>query len=279
MNANRLAELWQRHKRILLELFVLSNLAFLVLDIYLAHSINRFRQPAEWIPFWFSIGATVLLAVGLVARSRHPAVQHWVGIAVGYAAILVGIWGLVLHLDSQFFERWTIESLVYTAPFMAPLSYAGIGFLLLVNRTVDAQSAEWGIWVTFFALGGFVGNFILSLADHAQNGFFLISEWIPVVSSAFAVSFLGLALRDRRRGFLLVCLAVLGVQAIVGVVGFYLHISAGLHGESSSLFENFIYGAPILAPMLFADLFALGALGIADGLLRDDATAVDPQVA
>ena len=81
MHASRLAELWRRHKTLVLELFVLSNLAFLVLDIYLAHSINRFRHPAEWVPFWFSIGASLLLTVGLLARSKNPAVHRWLGMA------------------------------------------------------------------------------------------------------------------------------------------------------------------------------------------------------
>ena len=40
---------------VLLEVFVFANFAFLSLDIYLAHSINRFRHWAEWIPLVFSI--------------------------------------------------------------------------------------------------------------------------------------------------------------------------------------------------------------------------------
>ena len=40
------------------------------------------------------------------------------------------------------------------------------------------------------ALGGFFGNFVLSLTDHAANGFFARTEWIPVISSAFATGFL-----------------------------------------------------------------------------------------
>ena len=51
----------RRHglRPLLLEVFVASNFAFLTLDIYLAHSVNRFRHPAEWIPFWFSVVAAV----------------------------------------------------------------------------------------------------------------------------------------------------------------------------------------------------------------------------
>ncbi|MDE0829030.1 MAG: hypothetical protein OSB03_07505 [Vicinamibacterales bacterium] len=41
---------WDRHKAAILEAFVLSNFAFLILDVYLAHLVNRFRHPAEWMP-------------------------------------------------------------------------------------------------------------------------------------------------------------------------------------------------------------------------------------
>ena len=32
-----------------------------------------------------------------------------------------------------------------------------------MNRMVDAERTEWGQWVVFLALGGFVGNLALSL--------------------------------------------------------------------------------------------------------------------
>ena len=42
-----------RYKSSLLEGFVAANFAFLVLDVFLAHSVNSFRHAAEWIPFCF----------------------------------------------------------------------------------------------------------------------------------------------------------------------------------------------------------------------------------
>lgn len=266
----RWAASWERHKSLVLELFVLSNFAFLTLDIYLAHSVNRFRHPAEWIPFWFSAVAAAALVPCVFQqwKGRGGGASRLVGLCVGYFSIAVGIVGLIYHLDSQFFNLWTLKSLVYTAPFSAPLCYAGLGFLLILNRMVDHHDREWSQWVTFFALGGFVGNFVLSLADHAQNGFFHLSEWIPVGASAFAIGFLFVALGERDRRFYLLCLAVLVLQALVGVLGFYLHLDSSVNSYSSSLFENFVHGAPILAPMLFADIFLLGAIGIGEGLLR-----------
>ena len=64
--------------------------------------------------------------------------------------------------------------------------HTGLGLLLIANRMVDSQSPEWAYWILLLALGGFVGNFVFSLTDHAQNGFFHPIEWVPVVSSALA---------------------------------------------------------------------------------------------
>ena len=58
---------------LIVELFALSNLAFLALDIYVAHSMNAFRHAAEWIPFVFSLVASVALVVGLLLPATgHP---------------------------------------------------------------------------------------------------------------------------------------------------------------------------------------------------------------
>src|SRR5208283_807538 len=115
----------------------------------------------------------------------YAAVWRDLGHLVGWSAVGIGLVGVILHLDSRFFEERTIQSLVYAAPFAAPLAYTGLGLLLILNRMVPADSAEWAYWVLLLALGGFAGNFVFSLTDHAQNGFFHATEWIPVISSAF----------------------------------------------------------------------------------------------
>lgn len=248
----------------LLEGFVLGNFAFLVLDVYLAHSVNSFRHDAEWIPLAFSVAATALLGVAL-ARDRWAARGPWahrVGLVIGLGSVALGVAGVGYHLQSQFFSQLTIRSLVYTAPFAAPLAYCGLGFLLLVNRMVPQQGDEWGRWVVFFALGGFFGVFVLALCDHAQNGFFYPSEWWPVISSALAGGFLAVSLFDRRPPFLRICFGVLSLQAAVGLAGFYFHLAADVNGLSASLFENFVHGAPVFAPLLFVDLGLLAAMGL-----------------
>jgi hypothetical protein len=148
------------------------------------------------------------------------------------------------------------------------LAYTGLGLLLVMNRMVDRQSEEWPRWVLLMGLGGVVGNFVFSLTDHAQNGFFHKTEWIPVVSSALAIGFLTTVyITPVTRRFLVLCAIVLLIQAAIGVLGFVLHSLANLRGPSPSPFDNFVFGAPALAPMLLPNLTLLCGIGL--WVLRD----------
>jgi hypothetical protein len=268
---------WYGDHRLWVEAFVLVNLAFLSLDIYLAHSVNQFRRWPEYIPLYFSLAAPAVLLVGLLAGEWGGYRAAWrdLGYLVGWAAVGIGLAGVVLHLDSRFFYDRTIKSLVYAAPFAAPLAYTGLGLLLLMNRMVASDSPEWPRWVLLLTLGGFFGNFVFSLTDHAQNGFFHWTEWIPVVSSAFAVGFLAAPLFTAvGRRFLWLCAAVMFVQGAVGLLGFYFHIAANLHGPAPRLWDNFIFGAPALAPLLFPNLVLLAYIGL--WVLREQPPAKEP---
>ena len=110
-----LADLRRDHQ-LWVELFALLNLGGLAADIFLAHSQNQFRRESEYVPLVFSILATLALAAVIPLRRRMPAVWRDVGYLVGWLAVLVGLAGVVLHLDSRFFDERTIKSLVYAAP-------------------------------------------------------------------------------------------------------------------------------------------------------------------
>jgi hypothetical protein len=256
---------WARDPQLWVELFVTSNLLVLAADIYIAHSVNQFRKPAEYIPLYFSIAAPALLAIVIALKwiGRKDAPWRDVGYLIGWLAVLVGLGGVLYHLESRFFLDRTLKSLTYAAPFAAPLSYTGLGFLLLVNRMVAARTAEWARWVMLLSLGGFFGNFVLTLTDHASNAFFAKTEWIPVISSAFATGVLlvPIVLQVSRK-FLDLVLIVMIAQALVGVIGFWLHLEANLIEPGSSLWDRLVNGAPPMAPLLFPNLVALAWIGI-----------------
>lgn len=256
-------EPWWNQPQLWIEWFAILNIGFLTFDIYLAHNVNQFRNPAEYVPFFFSVSSPAVLIAALWFRKRRPMIWKLLGYIVGGAAILVGLTGVILHLHSHFFYERTLRSLTYSAPFAAPLAYTGLGFLLIMNRMVDSESLEWAQWVLLFALGGFAGNFVFSVADHAQNGFYFALEWVPVVASALAVGFLIVPLIMRvSRVFLELCAALLLLEAAIGLWGFLLHTAANLHGPSVNAFDNFVHGAPPMAPLLFPNLMVLGMIAL-----------------
>jgi hypothetical protein len=256
-------ERWWNDPELWVEAFALLNIGFLTFDIYLAHSVNPFRNRAEYIPFLFSAIAPWVLIVALTQRKRRRILWKILGQVVGWSAIVVGLTGVILHLESSFFYERTIRSLTYSAPFAAPLAYAGLGFLLVMNRMVNSESVEWTQWILLFTMGGFVGNFIFSLADHAENGFFFKVEWVPVAASAITIGILCVPLLMRvTRSFIDMTAAILMLDAGVGLWGFVLHTMGNLQGPSIHAFDNFIYGAPPMAPLLFPNLMVLGIIGL-----------------
>lgn len=255
------------------ELFALSNIAFLAVDIGLAHAVNNFANPAEYVPIVFSIAAPLILVGVMAAGGIRPLLSsegslsqklgRRLGLLIGWCSMAVGVAGFLLHLNSSFFVEQSIKNLVYCAPFVAPLAYTGIGLLLILNRMIDSRTLEWARWVILLALGGFAGNYVLTLTDHAQNGFFRSTEWIGVVASAWAVSSLVavLVVYDNRP-LLGLTLGAMISQIAVGLLGSYFHIAADYQAETQSLWSRILYGAPVFAPMLFADLAILGMLSL-----------------
>jgi hypothetical protein len=179
-----------------------------------------------------------------------------------WGAVVVGVAGMVLHLRSGFFETQTLHNLVYSAPFVAPLAYVGVGCLVLLVRSVDGDGPSFGTWILVLAFGGFLGNFALSLLDHAQNGFFSPIEWIPVAAAALAIGFLSVELARPGVMSSWFAMLVLALQVVVAVAGLALHATADLSHPTTTLLERLVFGAPVFAPMLFADLAVLVAIGL-----------------
>ncbi len=251
-------------QKLAIEIFSIVNLGFLSVDIWLAHSVNGFHHKAEWIPFALSITAPALLLPGLFSgKDFHK--TPWArsaGFLVGWLCLATGFAGMIYHLQSQFFQLKNLHSLVYTAPFVAPLAYAGLGFLLILNRSKSVLPGDYPRYILFFAWAGWGGNFVLSLADHAQNDFHHPAEWIAVAAAALAFSFSLVALpRNTGKTYLQYTAGVMVLQIAVGTAGFALHLIANLQTETN-IWESFVYGAPLFAPLLFANLALLALIGL-----------------
>jgi len=51
---------WWASPRLWVEWLLVANIAFLAVDISLAHAVNAFEHRAEWIPIFFSVAAAFL---------------------------------------------------------------------------------------------------------------------------------------------------------------------------------------------------------------------------
>jgi hypothetical protein len=263
--APRLA--WLFDMPLLLEIYIAINLAGLAGSVILTHSANHFSNPAEYIPLYFSADAPLLLLVAILAKWRWQSLDAWrdIGLLIGGMTVLVGLAGVVYHLHSNFFAGLTLHSAAYAAPLVAPLAYSGLGLLILLNRMIPVRSLRWARWVVLMAAGGFFGNFVLTLIDHARNGFALQAEWIPILSGVLAACVLlvpVVTLVSRR--YLDLCLAVLSLQALVGFIGFGLHMHRNFFAPGGSFFEKTVNGAPPMAPLIFPDLVALALIGLCE---------------
>jgi hypothetical protein len=80
-------------------------------------------------------------------------------------------------------------------------------------------------------------------------------------------------LPDPTRGDIWTYLVSMLLVMAVGVVGIFLHLRTNLVVEGIVVGERFIRGAPLLAPMLFADIATFGLLVLLDS---DEVGRLDP---
>ncbi len=106
--------------------------------------------------------------------------------------------------------------------------------------------------------------FLPQPAEHCREAVLLPigMEWIGVIAAAAACGFLvaQVAVPDNP-SLVAMNLALMVVQIVVGLLGFILHARGNLSNQAGSFWDRFVYGAPIFAPLLFADLALLAVLG------------------
>jgi hypothetical protein len=240
--------------------FGAANLLFLLVDVALAHS-SFVHSRAEMIPLAVSaLGGTLALLAAVLPEGATARALIWF---VAATSIATGVAGLALHLGDDALTHPSLQRLVYSAPILAPLSYAGLGFLLLAAEHARSATARGRLLLLLAGLG-MAGNFFLCLMDHAQNGFWAPIEWISVAAGAAgALALAGAAaVRERTPAEERFVWLLLAAMAGVAVLGAALHLRSVLASSGPTLLWRFQYGAPVFAPMLFFDLACLGALGL-----------------
>lgn len=272
----------------LILLMVALNEIFLGIDIALAHSISGTIVPREWIPIIFGpVAGIALLFIGFLAL-RKRALANILASVIFVVSIGVGLLGAYFHIRRGILPTgppgaWvSIDLLIWAPPVLGPLTFALIG-LLGLSAVWHEQPAESGNMrlaggirlnlpysktrAYFFLVGlGTLASLISMVFDHARTGFtnpwLWFSAGVAVFGTVVPIA-LGALDEPRRTDYIVYTAAMLSLIAL-GVTGLLLHVNENIVAGGKLVTERFIRGAPFLAPMLYADMGALGLLALLD---------------
>ncbi|MBI5928634.1 MAG: hypothetical protein HY862_04955 [Chloroflexi bacterium] len=265
------------------------NLIAVGFETYLAHMISGHIKPAEAIPVVLGPLAGLIVFAALYLRLIRKAMTTSTLIIIGAASlsIVVGILGTAFHSDRALAPsylpgssvRW--DWLIYAPPIAAPLAFCGIGLMAIVAALEDTKPESGQLTLpgilTFrtpmtqttqllwLVTGGLYGSTLSAFLDHGRTQFENIFVWIPVFLGLFGaiVTTLLAVYKERSNADFFVFFWVMMLMVLVGVFGMGLHINADLPeggAKGGLVTERFISGAPVLAPMLFANMGLLGII-------------------
>ncbi len=264
------------------------NEFFLGLDIYLAHRISGTIVPNEWIPIIFGpVAGTLLLFAGLIALRRRNLAALLANL-IFIASIAVGLLGAYFHVERAILpaappgQRVSVPLLVWAPPILGPLTFSLVGLIgisaawvekpadsgrltLIAGRTIQLPYSKTSAFLFMTSLGT-LATVISSVLDHARTGFVNPWLWIPTVTGVFGVLVaFGLgAMRSSSRAEIGVHVGAMILLILTGLIGSWLHIQENLTAGGQFVAERFIRGAPFLAPLLFANMGALGLIALLD---------------
>jgi hypothetical protein len=269
-------------------LMLALNELLLGVETYLAHRISGTIMPKEWIPIIFGPTAGIALFIAGLLAIRKRTLATIIASLIYLLSIIVGLLGVYFHFIRAILpfaplaERVSIPLFVWAPPILGPLTFALVGLmglsavwqespadsgnlLLLGGRKLQLPYSKTTAF--FFMVGlGTLATVISSVLDHARTNFENPWLWLPTGLGIFAtVVALALGVVEKpRRADLLTYLAAMILLVLVGMLGVALHIVRNLALENVVVVERFLRGAPFLAPMLFADMGALGLVILLD---------------
>ncbi len=272
----------------LMLLMAATNQIFLGIDIYLAHKISGTIVPREWIPIIFGpIAGGFLLVAGILALRRRETATI-IASFIFIASILVGLLGAYFHFvrailpTAPLGSQVTVDLLVWAPPILGPLTFSLVGLLglsaawredppdsgtldLYLGRRMHLPYSKTRAYLFLVAFGS-LATLISSVLDHARVNFENPWLWLPTIVGVFAAvaAFVLASLDKPTRGDILVYIFAMCAMILIGIVGTLLHVQDNLTAGSVIVPERFIRGAPFLAPMLFANMGALGLIALMD---------------
>lgn len=268
----------------LMMLMVALNLAFLGLDILLAHGMNGTIRTNEMVPIVFGPAAGLVLVIAGVISLRRRTVAIWLAFITLAASIVVGLVGAYFHVERAIppnglgvFEV-AVALFVFAPPIVGPLTFSLLGVLGAIAAVIEdpldsgrmvipgvfswhvpfSKTQQYAIWVGL----GTLSTLLSSVLDHGRFNFENLWVWLPTVVGVFAaVATVAWGMvKEPSRSDTIVYVAAQVAMILVGVIGLLLHVETDLATRNIIVPERFLRGAPFLAPMLFADMGALALL-------------------
>jgi hypothetical protein len=264
------------------------NELMLAAETYLAHKVSGTIVFNEWIPIIFGVIAAVLLGIAGLISLRNRLLAVWIAVPTLLTSLVVGLLGAYFHLHRalQPFagagEQVNVPLVIWGPPFLAPLTFALIAIIGLSAIWKESPVDSGALALTdsyrlqlpysktrgyFFLVSlGMLATLISSVLDHARTDFSNPWLWVPTAAGVLGTVvalFIGFIERPTRLDIWIYLGSMLTIM-LVGILGVLLHIQTDLGGEKVLVIERVIRGAPILAPMLFADIALLGLLVLLD---------------
>jgi hypothetical protein len=279
------------------------NQIFLGVDIYLAHLADQKIQPGEWIPIVFgpAAGGLLLLAGALALWRRQPAAILATGVFA--ASIVVGLAGIYFHLiraalpTGPITYRLTTRLLVWGPPFLGPLMFVLVALfgISAVWREDPPDSGRLRLGkrlrvglplrkteVYFLLVGSAaMGATVSAVFDHARTGWENANLWIPTIVGVFTaiVCYTIAVLRRPRWGDLMIYAAAMAAMVATGLLGVWFHFADNVTTRGAIVAERFIRGAPIMAPLLYANVGLFGIVALMDPRPRRKQSTEDRDLA
>lgn len=274
------------------------NMIAIGIETYLAHLISGGIKPGEAIPMYFGPVAGVIVFIALFFRvfRQSKVLTTLTILGVSALSVVVGVLGTAFHWERgvapAFFEgsrlRW--DWLIHAPPALAPLAFAGIGLMgiLSVLEESEAGSGRFEfpgvlslqspmsktrqlLWLVGL---GIAAATVSAFVDHSRTNFDDFFVWIPVVLGLFGtiVTLILANYEEHSKWDYFIFFWVMMLMIWVGVMGLGLHINADLpEGPQGGInTERFIRNAPVMAPMLFANMGLLGLITMVGAEVKEE---------
>jgi hypothetical protein len=270
----------------LMLLIAAVNEIFLGIDIYLAHMISGTIVPNEWIPIVFGPTAGVLLLIAGLIALRFRIFATVLANIVFIASIVVGLLGAYFHVVRAILptgpigQQVTLNLLVWAPPVIGPLVFSLVGLIgisaawvedipdsgrliFFGQRKIQLPYSKTRAYFLMVSMGT-LATLLSSVLDHARTPFTNPWLWVPTGVGIFGVVVAAMiAIYEKpSRGDLIVFVVAMGLLIAVGIVGLLLHIHENLTTQGLVVQERFVRGAPFLAPLLYANMGAIGLLAL-----------------